>query len=197
MGQGGGDVVGEPAEPLETFHFYKKLSVAAPPWSGVDSLMKQWVTATRDARTRDEMAGEWRSPVTPSPSTTSALLKTVLAQMHWFILGVILEPTPREMCNVREEWRKTLAAFRIAIPKCVVGYLQINSCNASLLCGLDTLQKKSVNTAERKMLANTGLGTSLLGSTWCICASVQAKLKITTRVNFWISGNKHDKRDST
>lgn len=120
----------------------------------------------------------------PPPSTTSALLKTLLAQMHWFILGVILEPTPREMCKVREEWRKTPAAFRIAIPKCVVGYLQINSCNASLLCGLDTLQKKSVNTAERKMLANTGLGTQLLGSTWCICASVQAKLKITTRVNF-------------
>lgn len=54
---------------------------------------------------------------------------------------------------------KTLATFRISISKCVDGYLLVKSCPTSLIHGLYSLKRRSMETSERKILAKTDVGT--------------------------------------
>lgn len=48
------------------------------------------------------------------------------------------------------KYMKTLAIFRISIPKSVDGYLQVNGRHASLIWGFYALKKKSVKISEER-----------------------------------------------
>lgn len=107
-------------------------------WCGHSHSADNELTATRDARAGDKMTGEWGSPVSPSSSTTTTRLETVLARVRRYILGGILTKTAWEFVTCVKKYMTTLAVFRISIPKYAVGYLHINS-DANLIRGLYTL----------------------------------------------------------